>query len=143
MTRLVVVIDDDGTLRHVLTAALAALDAAAPTAAVVTPDFRLDLDDRSATRTDGRPCRLTATEWSIVELLVTNAERLVTSQRLLDHLRRSPEHEPASSLVRVHLTHIRRKLEPDPARPRYFVNEPRLGYRFTNRPDPALSSCRG
>lgn len=38
--------------------------------------------------------------------------------------------EMDTNLLRVHLTHIRRKLEPDPTRPRYFITEPRIGYRF-------------
>ena len=38
--------------------------------------------------------------------------------------------EPVASLLRVHLAHIRQKLEPDPSRPRYFITEPGVGYRF-------------
>jgi two-component system, OmpR family, KDP operon response regulator KdpE len=100
---------------------------------VLTPDFRLDLADRSAVITggvrDGEDPKLTPTEWSIVEFLVRHPGRLVTQRQLLQHIWGAPV-EMDTNLLRVHLTHIRRKLEPDPSRPRYFITEPRMGYRF-------------
>ena len=100
---------------------------------VTTGHFRLDLADRSATlMSAGRPetdPKLTPTEWSIVELLVRNPGRLVTQRQLLQHIWGAPV-DIDTNLLRVHLTHIRRKLEPDPTRPRYFITEPRMGYRF-------------
>jgi two-component system KDP operon response regulator KdpE len=41
-----------------------------------------------------------------------------------------PQYGDETNYLRVHMAHIRRKLEPDPARPRYFVTEPGMGYRF-------------
>jgi two-component system KDP operon response regulator KdpE len=41
-----------------------------------------------------------------------------------------PGHADDTAYLRVHMAHIRRKLEPDPSRPRYFVTEPGMGYRF-------------
>ena len=41
-----------------------------------------------------------------------------------------PEYGTETNYLRVHMAHIRRKLEPDPARPRYFITEPGMGYRF-------------
>lgn len=100
---------------------------------VATPHFRLDLADRSAAIIGGiRDCedpKLTPTEWSIVEFLVRHPGRLVTQRQLLQHIWGAPV-EMDTNLLRVHLTHIRRKLEPDPSRPRYFITEPRMGYRF-------------
>jgi two-component system, OmpR family, KDP operon response regulator KdpE len=100
---------------------------------VVTPDFRLDLADRSAVIIggvrDGEDPKLTPTEWSVVEFLVRHPGRLVTQRQLLQHIWGAPV-EMDTNLLRVHLTHIRRKLEPDPSRPRYFTTEPRMGYRF-------------
>jgi two-component system KDP operon response regulator KdpE len=96
---------------------------------IVTADFRLDLPNRTATRTDDSDCRLTPTEWQIVELLVRHPGQLITQRQLLQHIWNAPV-QIDTNLMRVHLAHIRRKLEPDPARPRYFLTEPRLGYRF-------------
>ena len=98
-------------------------------AAIVTADFTLDLANRTAVDAAGENCRLTPTEWQIVEHLVRHPDQLVTQRQLLQHIWQSPV-EIDTNLLRVHLTHIRRKLEPDPARPRYFVTEPRMGYRF-------------
>ena len=101
----------------------------AENAVVVTAHFTLDLANRTATDTAGENCRLTPTEWQIVEVLVRHPDQLVTQRQLLQHIWQSPV-EIDTNLLRVHLTHIRRKLEPDPARPRYFLTEPRMGYRF-------------
>ncbi len=98
-------------------------------AVVTTPAFVLDLPNRTATRADGEPARLTPTEWQIVDVLVRHPDQLVTQRQLLQHIWQAPV-DFDTNLLRVHLTHIRRKLEPDPSRPRYFVTEPRMGYRF-------------
>ena len=98
-------------------------------AVVVTAHFTLDHANRTAIDTAGENCRLTPTEWQIVEVLVRHPDQLVTQRQLLQHIWQSPV-EIDTNLLRVHLTHIRRKLEPDPARPRYFLTEPRMGYRF-------------
>jgi two-component system KDP operon response regulator KdpE len=100
-----------------------------PAPAVVTTDaFRLDLAGRRA-RADGDDVHLTPTEWAMVEFLVRHPERLVTRSQLITAVW-GPNYEPDPNLLRVHLTHIRRKLEPDPSRPRYFVTEAGMGYRF-------------
>ncbi len=112
-----------------LRAALRRQQPAAEAAVVVTADFTLDLPNRFGTRVDGQECRLTPTEWQIVEFLVRRPGQLVTQRQLLQHVWSSPV-EIDTNLMRVHLVHIRRKLEPEPSRPRYFVTEPRLGYRF-------------
>lgn len=96
---------------------------------VRTADFTLDLANRTAVDNDGVDRRLTPTEWQIVEVLVRHPGQLVTQRQLLQHIWQAPV-EIDTNLLRVHLTHIRRKLEPEPARPRYFLTEPRMGYRF-------------
>ena len=73
--------------------------------------------------------RLTPTEWHIVEVLVRNAGKLVTQRQLLQEVW-GPQYEKETNYLRVYLAQIRRKLEPDPARPRYFITEARMGYRF-------------
>ena len=95
---------------------------------VTTADFTLDLADRTATR-DGAAIHLTPTEWAIVETLVRHPGRLVTQRQLLQ-LVWGPQYERETNYLRVHLAAIRKKLEPEPSRPRYFTTEPGIGYRF-------------
>jgi two-component system KDP operon response regulator KdpE len=97
-------------------------------AAVTTADFTVDLTDKQVVGPNG-PIRLTPTEWNIVEVLVRNAGKLVTQRQLLRDVW-GPGFGTETNYLRVHLAHIRRKLEPVPAQPRYFVTEPGMGYRF-------------
>jgi two-component system, OmpR family, KDP operon response regulator KdpE len=98
--------------------------------AVTTPHFTIDLAAKRITSPQGHEVRLTPTEWGIVEILVRNHDRLVTQQHLLEAVW-GPHYRAETNYLRVHLTHIRRKLEPDPPHPRYFHTEPGMGYRFT------------
>jgi len=109
----------------------AALRRRAPSgeAAVIdTADFTVDLAAKTITR-DGAEVRLTPTEWGIVELLVRNPGKLVTQRQLLQDVW-GPQYGTEANYLRVHMAHIRRKLEPEQGRPRYFVTEPGMGYRF-------------
>ena len=72
---------------------------------------------------------LTPIEWALVEQLVRNPGRLV-SQRHLLHEVWGPQYDDETNYLRVHMANLRRKLEPDPSHPRYFVTEPGMGYRF-------------
>ncbi len=72
---------------------------------------------------------LTPTEWSIVEALVRHPGRLVTQRQLLQQVW-GPQYERETNYLRVHLAAIRKKLEPQASRPRYFVTDPGIGYRF-------------
>jgi two-component system KDP operon response regulator KdpE len=109
----------------------AALRRAAPAeeeAVVETPDFTVDLATKRVLTPKGE-IRLTPTEWHVVEVLVRNAGKLVTQRQLL-HEVWGPQYEKETNYLRVYLAQIRGKLEPDPARPRYFITEARMGYRF-------------
>ena len=97
-------------------------------AVVETLDFRADLAAKRVER-DGQEIRLTPTEWQIVETLVRHPGRLITQRQLLQSVW-GPQYEKETNYLRVYLAQIRRKLEPDPAKPRYFVTEPGMGYRF-------------
>ena len=99
---------------------------------VKTAHFTIDLARRTVVGELGES-KLTPTEWSIVEHLVRNPERLVSSKELLQVVW-GPEYSTETNYLRVHLTHIRQKLEPDPPRPVYFVTEPGMGYRFVPNP---------
>jgi two-component system KDP operon response regulator KdpE len=96
---------------------------------VSTPDFTIDLHRTVVSRPDGTEVRLTPVEWQIVDELVHHADRLVTQRQLLERIW-GPHGGSDSGVLRVHLTHIRQKLEPEPSRPRYFLTEPGMGYRF-------------
>jgi two-component system KDP operon response regulator KdpE len=97
-------------------------------AVVRTDDFDVDLAAKRVTTANGE-IRLTPTEWAIVEILVRNPGKLVTQRRLLQEVW-GPQYEKETNYLRVYLAQIRQKLEPDPARPRYFITEARMGYRF-------------
>jgi two-component system KDP operon response regulator KdpE len=111
----------------------AAVRRSAPVAdepAVVTDDFTVDLAACQVTLADGTAVRLTPTEWQILEVLVRNRGRLVTQRRLLQEVW-GPAYESETNYLRVYLAQLRRKLEPDPPRPRYLLTEAGMGYRFT------------
>jgi two-component system KDP operon response regulator KdpE len=99
---------------------------------VTTADFTVDLAAKRVT-TAGGETRLTPTEWHLLEILVRNPGKLVTHQHLL-HEVWGPGYESETSYLRVHMANLRRKLEPDPARPRYLRTDPGLGYRFLPQP---------
>ncbi len=99
-------------------------------AVVETSDFTVDLVAKRIVR-DGTEVKLTAKEWQIVEVLVRNPGRLVSQRQLLQEVW-GPQYERETNYLRVYLAQIRRKLERDPARPRHFITEPRMGYRFVS-----------
>jgi two-component system KDP operon response regulator KdpE len=96
---------------------------------VETSSFRVDLAAKKATGPSGSDVRLTPTEWHVLEVLLRNAGQLVTQRQLLTEVW-GPEYEKETQYLRVYLGQLRRKLEPDPSRPRHFVTEPGIGYRF-------------
>jgi two-component system KDP operon response regulator KdpE len=99
-------------------------------AEVVTASFRLDLVGHRAFVGD-EEVRLTPTEWAIVEYLVRYPGRLVTYRQLITAVWGS-SYDPDPNLLRVHMGHIRRKLEVDGARPKHFITDSGMGYRFEN-----------
>jgi two-component system KDP operon response regulator KdpE len=98
-------------------------------AVVRTEHFSVDLAAARVLGADGNEIHLTPTEWKIVELLVRNPGRLVAQRTVLKEVW-GPAYERETNYLRVYLAQVRRKLEPDPARPRYFITEAGLGYRF-------------
>ena len=103
-------------------------------AVLTTPDFTIDFTAKQVHR-DDELVRLTPTQWHIVEVLVRNADRLVTYEQVLQEVW-GPTYGKETNYLRVYMTQIRHKLEPDPSRPRYFITEPGLGFRF-EVPEPA------
>ncbi|MBX7159986.1 MAG: response regulator [Acidimicrobiia bacterium] len=98
-------------------------------AVVETAHFRLDLTDRRAELGDGSAVHLTPTEWGVLEAIVSHPGRLVTQRQLLQQVW-GPEYGEETNYLRVYMAQLRRKLEPDPSRPRYLHTEPGIGYRF-------------
>ncbi|MDQ6853601.1 MAG: response regulator [Actinomycetota bacterium] len=97
-------------------------------ALVETADFTIDLAAKKVRR-DGDEVRLTPTEWHLVEVLVRNRGRLVAQRQLLQEVW-GPQYHDETNYLRVFMAQVRRKLEPEPGHPRYFVTEPGMGYRF-------------
>jgi two-component system, OmpR family, KDP operon response regulator KdpE len=95
---------------------------------VGTDDFTVDLAGKRVTRA-GAIVRLTPTEWQLLEILVRNRGRLVTQRQLLREVW-GAAYETESNYLRVYVAQLRRKLEPEPSRPRYLLTEPGMGYRF-------------
>lgn len=95
---------------------------------VTTADFTIDFAAKQVHR-GAEPVRLTPTQWHIVEVLVRNAGRLVTYEQLLQEVW-GPTYGKETNYLRVFMTQIRQKLEPDHANPRYFVTDPGIGFRF-------------
>ncbi len=95
---------------------------------VITADFTVDLAAKRVVR-NGSDVRLTPTEWQLLEVLVRHAGRLVTQRQLLAEVW-GPQYHSEANYLRVYVAQLRRKLEPDPSRPRYLLTEPGMGYRF-------------
>jgi two-component system KDP operon response regulator KdpE len=95
---------------------------------VETPDFTIDLAAKRVTKGPDE-IRLTPTEWGIVETLVRHRGKLVTQTQLLKEVW-GPQYGEETNYLRVFMAQVRRKLEPQPSVPRYFITEPGMGYRF-------------
>jgi two-component system, OmpR family, KDP operon response regulator KdpE len=88
----------------------------------------VDLTRREVT-VEGRITSLTPTEYDILRVLIQNAGKVLTHQQLI-HLVWGNNYEADSHLLRVNISNLRRKIEPDPARPRFVMTEPGVGYRL-------------
>jgi two-component system, OmpR family, KDP operon response regulator KdpE len=116
-----------------LRAALRRTPSADEAPAVETADFTVDLAAKEVRGSDGEHIRLTPTEWHLLEALARNEGKLVSQVHLLKEVW-GPAYEKESNYLRVYMAQLRRKLEPDPPRPRYLLTEPGLGYRFVAEP---------
>ncbi|MGB9185342.1 MAG: response regulator [Solirubrobacteraceae bacterium] len=95
-------------------------------------ELSIDLLDRRVTR-DGEEVHLTRIEFDILRVLAQHRGRLVTQRQLLQDVW-GPEYGHETHYLRVHVAHIRAKLERDPSRPTHLITEPGVGYRLR---DPA------
>jgi two-component system, OmpR family, KDP operon response regulator KdpE len=124
-----------------LRAALRRSTPATETATIVTADFTVDLTAKKVT-TAGGEVRMTPIEWGLIEVLVRNGGKLVGQRQLLQEVW-GPNYGDETNYLRVYMTRIRRKLEPDPAHPVHFITEPGMGYRFDLPAGGALSGGPG
>jgi two-component system KDP operon response regulator KdpE len=92
-------------------------------------DLVVDLAAKRVTRPDGTGIRLTPTEWHLLEVLLRHPGKLLSHRQLLAEVW-GPGYADATGNLRLYMTQLRRKLEPDPARPRWLRTEPGMGYRY-------------
>ena len=93
----------------------------------------VDLEKRAVT-VGGRPVKLTPHEFALLALFARNEGKLLTHSMILREVW-GPSYQRESSYIHVYVSQLRRKIEPDPARPRYVLNEPGAGYRLV-APEP-------
>jgi two-component system, OmpR family, KDP operon response regulator KdpE len=110
----------------------AALRRATPTGEPVLEvgDLRLDLEKRSASFA-GRHLTLTPHEFTLLRVFMQNEGKLLTHPSLLREVW-GPQYHDESHYLHVYVSQLRRKIEPDPARPRYILTEPGAGYRLVD-----------
>jgi two-component system KDP operon response regulator KdpE len=96
---------------------------------ITTEDFTIDLSAKIVRTAVGDDVKLTPTQWQLLEILVRNRGKLVTQKQLL-HDVWGPAYVAEANYLRVYVAQLRRKLEPDPAAPRYLLTETGMGYRF-------------
>jgi two-component system KDP operon response regulator KdpE len=92
-------------------------------------DFRVDLAAKRVVLADGSEVHLTPTEWGVLELLVRHRGKLVGQKELLRTVW-GPNYGTETNYLRVYMAQLRRKLEPEPSRPRHLITEAGMGYRF-------------
>jgi two-component system, OmpR family, KDP operon response regulator KdpE len=109
----------------------AALRRSAPgdaTPAFLTDDLKIDFDKRVVT-VKNNPVRLTPKEFELLRHLVANQGKTLAHRRLLQAVW-GPDYGEETEYLRVFINQLRKKIEPDPHKPRYILTEPWVGYRF-------------
>ena len=95
----------------------------------------IDLDKRAVT-IDGRSVSLTPIEYDLLRLLAQNEGKLLTHPTILREIW-GPAYREESNYLHVYVSHLRRKIEPDPARPRYLLTQAGVGYRLVDPSSPS------
>ena len=117
-------------------AALRRISPDEPLPKIETPEFSVDLEKRLLD-VRGERVHLSPKEFDVLRVLVTQEGKALTHKRLLQSVW-GPDHVEDTENLRVVINQLRKKIEKDPAHPRYILTEPWLGYRF-QIPDPASS----
>jgi two-component system KDP operon response regulator KdpE len=103
-----------------------------------TGALEVDLEKRTV-RIDGSEVHLTPTEYELLRAFVSHPDKLFTDSMLL-HQVWGPEYGHEAHYLHVYVARLRKKIEPDPQKPRYIITEPGVGYRFAS--EPAQSTLR-
>jgi two-component system KDP operon response regulator KdpE len=98
-------------------------------------DLRIDLEKRAVTM-NGRRVSLTPIEYDLLRLLAENEGKLLTHPTILREIW-GPAYGEESNYLHVYVSHLRRKIEPDPARPRYLLTQAGVGYRLVDPTSPS------
>ena len=93
-------------------------------------EIEIDVPERSVT-VSGRRVKLTPHEFDLLRVLAQNEGKLLTHRMLLREVW-GPAYQQEAHYVHVYISHLRAKIEPDPARPRYVLTEPGAGYRLVD-----------
>lgn len=96
---------------------------------VTIAGLEIDFARRHVSR-DGQEIDLTKTEFDILAYLVRNVDNVITSKMILEQVW-GPEYGEDTQTLRVHISHLRKKIEPHPSVPRYILTEPGIGFRFS------------
>ena len=99
---------------------------------ILLGELTVDLAAKRVSRADGDEAgdiRLTPTEWHLLEVLLRNPGKLLSRRQLLTEVW-GPGYADATGNLRLYMAQLRRKLEPDPPRPRWLITEPGMGYRY-------------
>ena len=106
-----------------------------PPPVVTSGDLEIDIARRRVTRA-GEEIALTPTEFDILAYLARNAGLVVTQKMILEKVW-GPEWVEDAQTLRVHVSNLRKKIEPRPGGPRYIITEPGVGFRFSSPDEPA------
>jgi two-component system KDP operon response regulator KdpE len=113
----------------------AVLRRATPSAEPVLTIGELELDlEKRELRVGGKPVHLTPHQFDLLRALARNEGKLLTHRAILQEVW-GPGYGSESNLLHVHVSQLRRKIEPDPTRPRYLLTEPGAGYRLVDPAD--------
>lgn len=96
---------------------------------IVAGPIEVDLTSRTV-KMNGAPIKLTRTEFEIMSVLSQNADRVVTTRSIFEKVWGRAE-DGNTLALRVHINHLRSKIEEDPAKPKHIVTEPGIGYRLS------------
>jgi two-component system KDP operon response regulator KdpE len=98
------------------------------TAVFHTDQLEVDLTSRTV-KVQGKPIRLTATEYALLQLFVKHAGKVLTHRQILKEVW-GPTYVEQTHYLRVYMTHLREKIERTPSAPELLITEPGVGYRL-------------
>jgi two-component system, OmpR family, KDP operon response regulator KdpE len=107
---------------------------------VTSKEFSFNFESREVTAS-GKPVHLTPKEFEVLRELVTHRGKPISHRRLLQAVW-GPDYGEETELLRVVINQLRKKIEPDPAKPKYILTDPWVGYRFVLASEARVSGSR-